>query len=196
MALCKGARIPDGFAPNDIEELVMVRLYLEIHRPQFQMLVDGIPVDPIMPLDFDSISHDDRDPLEIEDWFGRPYIRTSTWSDREECYRAVRAEGLPPEADEHWCEEWWPAEGSDECFEAELFEQKVRWYASFPEGVRYEIRCMGGAYGRDRSATCTWGYCASLADAIAVANSGDNRYKDADINRRLVQHREHREGFE
>lgn len=171
--------------------------YLDIHRPHNQVLVDGIPLDPALPPDFDVIAHEERDPLEVEDWCGRPYIRTYTWTDREANYRAVRAQGMPPEYDEgHYSEDWWPAEGSDESFEAELFEYKVRWYTSYPEGVRYEIRCMGGSYERDRSATCTRGFCASVTDAIAVANAGDHRYQNANVNRRLVLHREHRDGFE
>lgn len=175
----------------------MTRPYLEIHRPLHQELVDGIPLDPNLPQDFYSIANADRDPLEIEDWFGRPFIIKFSWADREAIYRDFRARGMPPEYEEGlYSEDWWPAEGSDQWFEEELAEFRGRWYESFPEGIKYQIHCMGSSLGSDRTAICCWGGCASLEDAVLVVKAGDARYKFPDISRRLVQHREHRENFE
>lgn len=175
----------------------MTRQYLAIHRPHNQKSVDGIPVDPILPPDFYSITEQDRDAQEIEDWFGRTYIVKFSWADREAIYRDFRTQGMPPEYEEgFYDEDWWPAEGSDAWFEEELLEFRGRWYESFPEGIRYEIHCMGGTLEGDRTAICCWGGCACLGDAVLVAKAGDARFKFPDILSRLVQHREHREDFE
>lgn len=171
--------------------------YLQRHRPDNQTLVDDIPVDPLLPDHFYTASAEERDPQEISDWMGRPYIIKFSWADREANYREFRAKGMPPEYEEgYYDEDWWPATGSDAWFEEELLAFKGRWYESFPDGIRYEIHCMGGRLEGDQATISRWGGCASLADAVLVAKAGDARFKFPDILHRLVQHREHREGFE
>lgn len=175
----------------------MTRQYLDIHRPHSQALIDGIPFDPTLPPDFEVIAHEERDPLEVQDWFCRPYIRTYTWSDREAYYRDLRVQGMPPEFEQgHYSEDWWPADGTDESFEVDLAEYRGRWFESFPDGVRYTVYSMGRAAEGDQIAVRWRGCCASVADAIAVAHAGDDVFKDVDIKRRLVFHHEHRAGFE
>lgn len=48
--------------------------YEERHRPANQRQVRGVPVDPLLRETFEITPHDERDPLEIEDWWNRPFI--------------------------------------------------------------------------------------------------------------------------
>lgn len=44
------------------------------HRPENQTLVRGVPVNPTLREAFDCTPNEERDPLEIEDWWDRPYV--------------------------------------------------------------------------------------------------------------------------
>ena len=62
--------------------------YLDEHRPQNQELTDGVPINPNLRPDFDVTPNDARDPLETEDWWGRPFICTDNWDDNAESWEA------------------------------------------------------------------------------------------------------------
>jgi len=57
--------------------------YRDEHRPDAQNHVDGVPVDPVLRPGFASTPHDERDQLEVDDWWDRPYIErvpNSAWT--------------------------------------------------------------------------------------------------------------------
>lgn len=60
------------------------------HRPENQTLVRGVPVNPTLREAFDCTPHEERDLLELEDWWDRPYV--------------VSHEGKGPEFRKHWPE--------------------------------------------------------------------------------------------
>lgn len=60
------------------------------HRPENQTLVRGVPVNPTLRETFDCTPHEQRDLLELEDWWDRPYV--------------VTHEGKGPEFRKHWPE--------------------------------------------------------------------------------------------
>lgn len=103
------------------------------------MVVDGVPVNPKLPKNFDSTPNDAR-PASHRRWEGRPYILT------------------------------------DEGGNMQSPEARARWLASWPTGIRYDVRCLdGGAW--DRS-SC-WGNFATLEEAIACAKAGPSWRKKA-----------------
>ena len=52
--------------------------YLEAHRLQNQTTwaAPGIPLNPVQRDDFDCTPNEQRDPLEVQDWWGVHYIQT------------------------------------------------------------------------------------------------------------------------
>lgn len=72
-------------------------------------------------------------------WWNRPYIVTCTF--------------LP-----------WPS-----LTETEIEVGRKKWYASWPSGTRYDVRCLdGGAWDR----STWWGSFATLEEAIRCAEGG------------------------
>ncbi|MAD44099.1 MAG: hypothetical protein CMH98_03760 [Oceanospirillaceae bacterium] len=51
--------------------------YEDCHKPENQNLVDGIPLDPVLPDHFEQMEHAFRSKEEIQDWWGRPFIITN-----------------------------------------------------------------------------------------------------------------------
>lgn len=56
--------------------------YLPKHYPenQTELYLGVIPVNPSLPTDFDCIEHEERSSLEIQHWWGRPFIVSDTYS--------------------------------------------------------------------------------------------------------------------
>lgn len=139
--------------------------YQEEHRYINQKnLVDGIPVNPALRPDFDITPNDEREQLEVSDWWGKPYIVTTSWEDMSETWdeylaRANSEYGFDP--------------GPKEDFERRMIEGRESWFKSWPTGTRYEVRCLdGGAW--DRS-TC-WGMFGSLEEALKIAKNGSQPF--------------------
>lgn len=57
-----------GDVPLEIDD------YEAQHRPDSQTFVRGVPVNPTLRQAFDLTPNKERDPLEIEDWWDRPYV--------------------------------------------------------------------------------------------------------------------------
>lgn len=152
--------------------------YLLKHRPQHQLLVEGIPVNPIVRWGFEwPNSNALRDPLEQQDWWKRPYIVIDTWEEREERERYRRncelEEGIGgPEWPNLESQEASQAEwerrlaAANEWYDWDTSIRRAHWYSHFPEGVRYTVKCLGAEWN-----TCT-GHAASLSDAVKIARGG------------------------
>lgn len=111
-------------------------------------IVDGVCIDPDLRWDFNITPNEDREQKEIDDWWEVPYITTQGFM--RDTYReyAVRCSG---ELDS---EDVWLQKRADEL---------KRWGESFPDGFRYDVRCLdGGAW--DRSTKL--GHFSSLEDAL------------------------------
>ena len=130
--------------------------YLDEHRPEVQECIHGIPINPNLRSGFDDTANDDRDPLEISDWWGRPFIRTESWDDNAESW-ASHVKRLKQYPSIEIIEK--------EVYEAQQIESKKGWLGSFPTGIRYEIRCLDGG-GWDRSTL--WGMVGSLEEAMQI----------------------------
>lgn len=119
--------------------------------------VDGVPVDPKLPANFDDTPNDER-PDNHQVWWYRPFIVTDRWEPETwEQYRD-RLAGYGSEPD-HTPEEW-----------AQMQAQQAQgWHEHFPSGVRYDVRCLdGGAWDR----STWWGSFGTLEEAIQCAHSG------------------------
>jgi hypothetical protein len=81
----------------------------------------------------------DLRPRSHRKWWNRPYIQTVTW------------EQMKPRNPEM------------------VGEFRDRWFAAWPSGTRYDVRCLdGGAWDRSTN----WGSFATLDEALACASSG------------------------
>lgn len=119
--------------------------------------VDDIAIFPIHHPDLDITGYCDLNSDELKDWWNKPYIVTKTWSDIEAAFEADNAEG-----------------NCGNC--ASLQEQRERakrvaredWFDTYPQGIRYEVRCLDG-----RSLySAVWGTEATLLAAILRARAG------------------------
>jgi hypothetical protein len=143
------------------DETVEIDTYQEKHWPHHQKMVGaGFPLDPSLRHWFDQTPNDEREPLETEHWWGLPFIQTSTWADMEKHSRDVQ--GRHREEQNQFVK-------SDEQLEAEIADHKAKWFAAWPTGTRYDVRCLdGGAWDRSTG----WGMVGSLEAAIDVCKNG------------------------
>ena len=131
--------------------------YEEKHYYENQKVFDnGIPINPVLRIDFDSTSNECRDLKEKRDWWDRAFIVTDNWdgiSDTWIDYKA-RSEwlGFKPK--------------SEEAFTQRLEKQKRTWLDSWPSDTRYSVRRLdGGAW--DRSTLLAM--LPSLEEAVSLA---------------------------
>jgi len=121
--------------------------------------VEGVPINPELPEDFDNTPNDER-PTDHIVWWHKPYIVTDEWPGREswEDYRdRLALAGFDPDKTP---EQW-------DQFQEDL---ERNWFAAYPTGTRYEVRCLdGGAWDR----STIWGVFPTLDDAVAAAKGGN-----------------------
>jgi len=130
--------------------------YLDEHRPEHQEFIDGVAINPNLRSDFDVTANDDRDPSEVSDWWGRPFIKTDTLDENFESWEAhvERLKDMP-----------FIEIAEKEAFEAEQANSKKSWLDTYPEGIRYQVRCLdGGAWDRSTN----WGMVGSLDEAMRI----------------------------
>ena len=133
--------------------------YLDEHRPERQEFIDGVPFNPNLRSDFDVTPNDDRDPSEVSDWWGRPFICTDTLGENFESWEdhVERLKDHPS-----------IVVAEKEVFEAQQADSKKGWLETYPEGIRYEVRCLdGGAWDRSTQ----WGMVGSLDEAMQIIKS-------------------------
>ena len=116
--------------------------------------VNGIPIDPELPEGFDDTPNGQR-PDSHDEWWHRPYIVTDRWEPESfEQYRD-RLAGLGYEPD-MTAEQWAESQA----------QRRAAWFAEFPEGTRYMVRCLdGGAWDRSTA----YGVFGSLDAAVEAA---------------------------
>lgn len=117
-----------------------------------EKFVDGIPINPVMPKNFDDTPNDAR-PASHSKWWDVPFIRTTTVEELDAQY-ASRTDDYAEKARESW------------------IEGRESWMKAWPSGTRYDVRCLdGGAWDRSTG----WGMFATLEDAVRCAKEGPNR---------------------
>ncbi len=131
--------------------------YEEQHRPENQMLVQGVPVNPTLRDNFDMTPNDDREESEISDWWGLPFIRVCSWIDMAESYPTYleRVSSITDTT---------PMTRKE--FESTQEDQRLNWFKSWPTGMRYEVRRLdGGAWDRSTN----HGMYGDLQTALEIA---------------------------
>ncbi len=142
-------------------EMVVLHDYEERHRPENQPMIQGVPFNPRLRKGFDSTPNDDRDTQEVDDWWGRPFIRSTSWADRADAYCDYIERVSPP-----GLVDFTPM--TREEFDADQEARRIKWFESWPTGVRYDVRCLdGGAWDRSTSLAMV----GSLEDALDIARS-------------------------
>ena len=108
-------------------------------------VVDGVPINPKLPPDFDQTPNDDRPDAHRKFW-GVPFIVTDS-VDAWDAYYADRTDEWAEEGRAHWVE------------------GRKRWMEAWPSGVRYSVRCLdGGAWDRSTA----WGSFPTLEAALGL----------------------------
>lgn len=111
--------------------------------------VDGVLVNPVLPARFDTTANEERPPSHNK-WWNRPFIVTETVEALDAFYAG--------RTDEH-------AEAGRKLWA----ENREKWMKSWPNGTRYETRCLdGGAWDRSTS----WGMFPTLEEALLTAATG------------------------
>jgi len=120
--------------------------------------VDGMPINPVLPEDFDQTPNGERPPSH-EGWWDVPYVETlsvATWEKHFASLDGGRAEKALLA---------WKEEGL------------AKWLEGWPSGIRYDVRCLdGGAWDRSTS----WGSFATLEQALICAK-GDAPWGRKDL---------------
>lgn len=132
--------------------------YLPEHYPENQTCesVDGIFINPHLRDDFDYTPNEEREDLEIEHWYAKPYICTDEgrFSTYEEY--VARMSDIDPSGHLQ----------SEEEYNKEIEQMRAHWLKAWPTGTRYEVRCL--TYGAwDRSSSI--GMFKSLQEAVEAA---------------------------
>ncbi|KRW83665.1 hypothetical protein [Marinobacter sp. P4B1] len=116
--------------------------------------IDGIPIDPKLPEGFDITPNYVRPPSHNV-WWRRPYITTDRHEPESYQDYLARLSRMGYEPDY-----------SQADWEARQQENAKRWQEAWPEGVRYNLRCLdGGAWDRSTN----YGFFPSLEAAVAAA---------------------------
>ena len=132
-------------------------------------IVDGIAIDPILPDDFWNTAHEDRERIELDEWWERSFIVTQGYN--EESYEEYYSR-MKPYYDEliaHYGEEktTYKVETEDE-FNARIAEQKKSWFDAWSSGIRYDVYILdGGAWDRPTSKAKV----GSLEEALKIAKN-------------------------
>ena len=130
-------------------------------------IVDGIAIDPILPDDFWNTAHEDREKVELDEWWERPFIVTQGYD--EESYQEYFSR-MKPYYDDlivHYGEEktTFKVETEDE-FNTRVAEQKKNWFDAWTTGIRYDVYILdGGAWDRPTGK----GKVGSLEEALEIA---------------------------
>ncbi len=140
--------------------------YLECHyfENQKHWACEGVPLNPVLREDFDGTPNEEREALEIEHWWNKPYITTHTYSPETYSEYVSRLSKYRIET----------KTGEIEKFELETESQfneriekgRVDFLKYYPSGTAYDIHCLnGGAWDRP-----TWiGSSSTLEAAITTA---------------------------
>lgn len=148
-------------------ETIEISDYQEQHHYASQSeWAEGFAVNPKQRNDFDCTPNELRDPDEVADWWGKPYILT-TDVDQVPQHAFTWAEHVAMHKVHHW-----PLNTTQAEFEAQKLASREQFMAQFPTGVSYTVRCLdGGAH--DRSTWC--GEFASLKAAVQAAKQRAGR---------------------
>ena len=130
-------------------------------------IIDGIAIDPILPEEFWSTAHEDREKVELDEWWERPFIVTQGYD--EESYQEYFSRMKPYYDDliARYGEEktTYKVETEDE-FNARIAEQKKSWYEAWTTGIRYDVYILdGGTWDRPTGK----GKVGSLEEALKIA---------------------------
>lgn len=132
-------------------------------------IIDGIAIDPILPDDFWNTAHEDRERIELDEWWERSFIVTQGYN--EESYEEYYSR-MKPYYDEliaHYGEEktTYKVETEDE-FNARIAEQKKSWFDAWSSGIRYDVYILdSGAWDRPTSKAKV----GSLEEALKIAKN-------------------------
>ena len=147
---------------NDNIEDTEISAYEDKHRPHNQnRIVHGFCINPVLRHDFDVTSNDERDPLEVKDWWGRPFILENEYWQPDNSYEEYAER----------CSDFTTTQlESKQEWEDKQKTNKQDFIKNYPTGKAYTVRCLsGGAW--DRSSWC--GDFASIDEAASYAASID-----------------------
>lgn len=133
---------------------------LEAGRYRAEDCHDGILINPVLPANFDDTPNEERNPLDVDLWWGMPFILTRTLNQHLENYECY--------LDRCQRDKWEPSMTAVE-WSARQADIRHQWMKRYPSGTAYDVRCLdGGAWDR----STWWGDADNLDDALAIAKAG------------------------
>lgn len=116
--------------------------------------MEEILINPEVPEWMDDKDINDRSESHMEKWFGKAYIRTQGFTEDNYTEYVERMKDCGPN---------YQLETEQE-FNNRRKQNKEEWFTSWPDGVRYDVRCLdGGAWDR----TTNKGHYKTLEEAKA-----------------------------
>jgi len=147
------------FIGGEEDVLVVKAMLIDLLHalPEPPELIEGIAINPDLPEGFDQCDNADRPPSHMA-WWGKPYIVTERGLIEYYDEAVRRLSGLNIEMT-YTRQEW----------DDRQAESRKGWLQAYPDGVRYDVRCLdGGAWDRPTG----WGMVGTLEEAIHIAKNG------------------------
>jgi len=124
-------------------------------------IIDGIPIDPILPKDFWDTPNEERERVELEEWWDKPFIQMEEFSTADNNYEeySARMKSYYENDDTYKLE-------SKDTYIKRIEDDKISWFKHWTTGKRYDVYVLdGGAWDRPTSK----GKVDTLEEALIIA---------------------------
>lgn len=124
-------------------------------------IIEGIPIDPILPENFWDTDNNERERVELEEWWDKPFIQIEEFSTADANYEeySIRMKSYYENDDTYKLE-------SKDVYMKRIEDDKISWFNHWTTGKRYDVYVLdGGAWDRPTSK----GKVDTLEEALSIA---------------------------
>lgn len=143
------------------------------YRENQKNIIDGIPIDPILRDNFNSIEHRLRDKKELIDWWGKPFIYTIIFNEINYFDYCNTSESFLEDKLLETIEE----------FTTRIDKEREAWLQSWKNGIRYDVLCLTG---QDRDKASLLGSFSTLDKSLSLAKEINKTLDNQFLNKRLI----------
>lgn len=163
---------PETITPSEFRDMISKQIFpndnptITFRKEHYfnnqKNIVDGIPIDPILPNNFWSTAHNNREKIEIDEWWGKPFILTEAYY--EESYNEYYSRKISFYNEDKIN---YKIETEDQ-FNTRMKKEKKQWYDIWETGIRYDVYILdGGAWDRPT----TKAKVGTLIEALEIAKN-------------------------